>query len=150
MLLSGGTRHQPVQLCVSTRPPYKPHSLIKPDTRPAAASALPVKLRFAETQAPPQHLLVVPPSAHLKRTGREMFSLLISAKFHLIWEVWMKNTSIRRLQLWCFLYVSSRLCAGTLWILNPLKPSLHSYIRKTVNAPFQAAPVSLQGKQSKL
>lgn len=51
MLPSGGTRHQPIQLCVSTRPPHKPHSLIKPDTRPAAHSALPVKLSFAETQA---------------------------------------------------------------------------------------------------
>ncbi|KAL7371285.1 hypothetical protein ABVT39_023533 [Epinephelus coioides] len=51
MLLSGGTRHQPIQLCVSTRPPYTAHSLIKADTRPAAASALPVKLSFAETRA---------------------------------------------------------------------------------------------------
>lgn len=49
MLLSGGTRHQPIQLRVSTRPPFRPHSLIKPDTRPAAASALPVKLSCAET-----------------------------------------------------------------------------------------------------
>lgn len=40
MLLSGGTRHQPIQLRVSTRPPYTPHSLITADTRPAAASAL--------------------------------------------------------------------------------------------------------------
>lgn len=86
MLLSGGTRHQPIQLCVSTRPPYKPHSLITADTRPAAASALPVKLRFAETQTLPRNLLVVtktvltfPPSADLKGESSDcLFRLKVS------------------------------------------------------------------------
>lgn len=71
--------------CVSTRPPYKPHSLIRADTRPAAAFALPVKPRFAETQTLPPNLLVVttavltvPPSAELKSSCSHY---LFSSKF---------------------------------------------------------------------
>lgn len=72
MLLSGGTRHQPIQLRVSTRPPFRPHSLIKPDTRPAAASALPVKLSCVETSElyftisrHALHLLILKPPVYL-------------------------------------------------------------------------------------